>query len=268
MQAAYDFKDECDNIAAILEDKTDSDFEISTLFKAWTINDILGHLHLWNIAADDALNNPEKFQVYIKDAMGGLAQGGTHQQLQDKYLNGLSGRDLFDAWQDYYPAMSERFAMANPEARVKWAGPDMSVRSCIIARQMEHWSHAQAIFDVLGLDRQNGDRLKNVVHIGITTYSWSFRIRGLEPILPKPYIRLTAPSGVIWEWNNPQNDNKVEGRAESFAQVVTQCRNIADTSLVTTGEAAKKWMQIAQCFAGGAETPPPEGYRRKASLGS
>ena len=133
---------------------------------------------------------------------------------------------------------------------------------------MEHWSHAQAIFDVLGLDRQNGDRLKNVVHIGVTTYSWSFRVRGLEPILPKPYIRLTAPSGVIWEWNNPQDDNKVEGRAEGFAQVVTQCRNIADTSLVTTGEAAKKWMQIAQCFAGGAETPPPKGYRRKASLGS
>jgi len=51
----------------------------------------------------------------------------------------------------------------------------MSVRSCIIARQMETWAHAQAIFDVLGQTRTDADRLKNVAHIGVTTYSWSFK---------------------------------------------------------------------------------------------
>ena len=264
MQAAYDFKDECDNIAGILSGKADTDFEAVTLFKEWTINDILGHLHLWNIAADDALNNPEKFQVFVTDAMGGMMKGGTHQQLQEKHLNGLFGQALFNAWQDYYPAMSERFASADPDKRVKWAGPDMSVRSCIIARQMEHWAHAQAIFDAFGLERVNGERLRNVAHIGVTTYSWSFKVRGMEPIKPKPYVRLTAPSGAIWEWNEPQDDNKVDGSAEEFAQVVTQCRNIEDTSLTLVGDAATTWMSIAQCFAGGPETPPAKGVRHKA----
>lgn len=264
MQAAQDFEAECDSIAAILGTRADEEFETVTLFKDWTINDIMGHLHLWNIAADDCLNHPDKFQEFIKDAMGGLFKGGTHQELQAKYLEGLSGTELYKAWRDFYPPMAERFAAADPEARVKWAGPDMSVESCIIARQMEHWAHAQAIFDVFGLERQNTDRVKNVAHIGVTTYSWSFKVNNLEPMLPKPYVHLTSPGGMIWDWNEPQEDNAVIGDAVEFAQVVTQCRNIEDTRLVTKGEAATKWMEIAQCFAGGPETPPAKGVRHKA----
>lgn len=81
--------------------------------------------------------------------------------------------------------------------------------------------------------------------------------------MPKPYVKLTAPDGGIWEWNEWQDENAVIGSATEFSQVVTQCRNIGDTSIVTIGETAKKWMSIAQCFAGGAETPPAMGVRRK-----
>lgn len=263
-QEAHDFKAECDSIAALLDSKSEADFDKETLFKGWTVNDIVGHLHLWNIAADQTLNDPEKFQQFITVTMTALMSGKTHAQTQDEHFGDLRGKALFEAWRDYYPAMTERFAAASPGARVKWAGPDMSVKSCIIARQMEHWAHAQAIFDVFGEDRDNGERLKNVAHIGVTTYSWSFKVKGLAPILPKPYVRLAAPSGDIWEWNTPQEDNKVEGSAVEFSQVVTQCRNIGDTDIVTTGEAATKWMEIAQCFAGGPETPPEAGTRKKA----
>ena len=261
---ALDFKDECDSIAALLDGHDDHVFAKETLFKSWTVHDIIGHLHLWNIAADETLSAPERFQEFITMAMTGLMKGGSHQDLQDQYFGDKTPRQVYEEWKDYYPAMAERFHAADPEVRVKWAGPDMSVKSCIIARQMEHWAHAQAIFDVLGETRVNGDRLKNVAHIGVTTYSWSFKVNGREPIKPKPYVRLAAPSGAIWEWNDPQEDNKVEGSAAEFSQVVTQCRNIEDTSLKMTGVAANEWMAIAQCFAGGKETPPAKGVRKKA----
>jgi len=264
MKEAHDFKDECDSIAAILEDKSEAELGQTTQFKNWTVNDIIGHLHLWNIAADQTLNAPDDFAHFIGTMMEGLMAGKSHIQSQNEYFDGLSGVKLFGAWKAYYPSMAERFAAAQPEARVKWAGPDMSVKSCIIARQMEHWAHAQAIFDLFGLERQNEARLKNVAHIGVTTYSWSFKVKGMTPILPKPYVRLNAPDGEIWEWNEPQNDNKVEGSATEFAQVVTQCRNVADTNLTMTGDAAATWMEIAQCFAGGPETPPAKGTRFKA----
>ena len=263
MKEANDFKAECDSIAAILDGKSEADFQTETLFKRWTVNDIVGHLHLWNIAADLTLTQPDEFTTFATKAMGGIMKGQTHPELQAEFFDGQTGLDIYKAWKEYYPAMAERFAAADPDTRVKWAGPDMSVKSCIIARQMEHWAHAQALFDIFGIDRINEDRLQNVAHIGVTTYSWSFKVRQIEPPKPKPYVRLTAPSGAIWEWNDPQDDNKIEGSATEFAQVVTQCRNIHDTKLKMTGKTAKQWMDIAQCFAGGAETPPAAGTRHK-----
>ena len=55
-----------------------------------------------------------------------------------------------------------KFAAADPKARVKWAGPDMSIRSSITARQMETWAHAQEVFDILGLERVESDRIRNI----------------------------------------------------------------------------------------------------------
>ncbi len=269
MREAHDFQRECDSIVAILEDQQDAVFDIPTLFKNWTIKDIIGHLHIWNIAADQTLHMPQQFQNFIGAAMKALGSGQSHQQMQGEYFKGKSGRQLFEEWRAYYPNMAMGFAAADPDQRVQWAGPDMSTRSCIIARQMEHWAHAQAIFDVLGLEREDTDRLKNVAHIGVTTYSWSYRVNAKVPILPKPYVRLQAPSGKIWEWNEPQLQNRIEGAATQFCQVVTQCRNIGDTDLAVAGEAAKTWMDIAQCFAGGPQTPPAKGqrYREKGNTG-
>lgn len=261
---AQDFRDECDAIFALVSPLTDEQLAMQTLFKGWSINDIIAHLHLWNVAADLTLTDPDGFSALVRFAMGRLGQGDGHVAMQNAYLDGLSGRELIATWRDYYGPMAARFAAATPEARVAWVGPDMSVRSCIIARQMEHWAHAQAIFDVLGESRIDGARLRNVAHIGVTTYSWSFKVNGVEPPRPKPYVCLSAPDGEVWEWNEPQDDNHVTGSATEFCQVVTQCRNIADTALQTHGEAAEQWMAIAQCFAGGAESPPAKGARYKA----
>lgn len=83
-------------------------------------------------------------------------------------------------------------------------------------------------------------------------------LRGEAAPQPAPHVRLTGPSGAIWEWNQPQPDNAVLGLAVDFARVVTQVRNVADTALVTTGDAARRWMAVAQCFAGLAVAPPAE----------
>ncbi|RZV37415.1 MAG: hypothetical protein EX271_11600 [Acidimicrobiales bacterium] len=78
MQEAWDFKDESDAIAAVLDGKTETDFETVTLFKNWTIKDIIGHLHLWNIAADLTLNKPEEFMEFVTEKMSLLMQGKSH----------------------------------------------------------------------------------------------------------------------------------------------------------------------------------------------
>lgn len=94
----------------------------------------------------------------------------------------------------------------------------------------------------------------------MNTFGWSHKVQGLDVPEQMPVLRLTAPSGDLWEFGE-DTGNVIEGAATEFAQVVTQTRNIADTALKVTGSVATRWMATAQCFAGPPETPPAQGAR-------
>jgi len=261
MQQALDFREECDVLATLLEPLGDDDWGRATKFKAWSVDDVIAHLHFFNVAADWALTKPAAFDELLAELFEAMNGNEGHLAFSHRWLEGTKGRALFELWRGYYPEMAERFAAADPDARVKWAGPDMSVRMSITARQMETWAHGQALFDLLRKPRAESDRLKNIAVIGVKTYGWTFANRKMEPPGPPPHIRLTAPSGGVWEFNDPSSDNLVVGDAIDFCQVVAQTRNVTDTGLALTGEPAKAWMEIAQCFAGPPEDPPPRGER-------
>jgi uncharacterized protein (TIGR03084 family) len=265
MQQAEDFRADSRALAAILEDLPEAGFHQPTQFKAWTIDHVLGHLHLFNAAAEASLRGDEAFAVFIAPVLRDMQAGKPILQCQFPWLDGLSGRALFEAWRQGAEDCADAFASSDPKARLKWGGPDMSALSSVTARQMETWAHGQEVFDLLGLERQEQDRIRNIAHLGVATYGWSFRNRGLEAPEPAPFVQLTGPSGAVWEWNDAQQDNYVLGAAVEFAQVVAQVRNIEDTGLRVAGPASESWMRIAQCFAGPPETPPGKGVRFKTT---
>ena len=263
LQQAYDFRDECNAVYSILENLKEQDYEMPTQFKGWTFNNVIGHLHVWNYAADISLKDGDEWKNFANSAMQALGSGSSMNEFEQTITKGIKGSELLSMWKEYYTDMTERFAVADPKKRVKWMGPDMSVRSSISARHMETWAHAQELYDSLGLDRINEDRIKNIVIIGNNTFKWCFTVH--KKTLPsiKPYLKLISPSGAIWEYNEPSEEHKIEGLAEEFCQVVTQVRNIKDVNLKLTGSIADEWMSVAQCFAGGAEQPPLPGTRKK-----
>jgi uncharacterized protein (TIGR03084 family) len=273
MQQAQDFLDESLTLRGLLGPLRDTPLTHPTLFKSWTVADILGHLHMFNRAATLTATDTPAFNDFLAWFTAGLKAGRTMLDLQDEWLDSLSGRALVEAWRAGAEETARVYAGLDPKARLKWAGPDMSARSCITARQMETWAHGQAVFDLLGVEREEADRIRNIAHLGVSTYGWTFANRGEDPPGPPPHVRLTAPSGAVWEWNAPpegggeggEPDSRVEGTAVDFCRVVTQTRNVADTALRATGEAAERWMAIAQCFAGPPEDPPAPGARHKAA---
>jgi uncharacterized protein (TIGR03084 family) len=261
IEQANDFREEADALARLLEPLSAADWERKTQFKAWRLNDVIAHLHFADYAADLALRDGAAFRAFTKE-IGKLSErSGNLMAATHQWLGGKRDRVLLEHWRSFYRAMADRFAAADPKARVPWFGPDMSVRSSITARLMETWAHGQAVYDLLGQPRADTDRIKNVVVIGINTFGWTFTNRGL-PVPPKmPFVRLTGPSRAVWEWGDSDTTNMIEGRAVEFCQVVTQTRNIADTQLHVVGETARSWMAIAQCFAGPPENPPAPGTR-------
>lgn len=256
LQQAIDFRAESQSLYDLLEPQPEAVYQKVTQFKNWTIDDVLGHLHTWNVAADLSLTDEDAFADFLAE----VSQQGM-RAFEAARLDGLQGRARLDHWREFYLQMTQRFADADPRRRLQWAGPDMSVRSSITARLMETWAHGQEVYDTLGVVRVNAERIQNIAVLGINTFGWTYQCRDLPPPENKPHVRLRAPSGAIWTWHEPAEDNLIEGLAEEFCQVVTQVRNIADTTLKVTGEVATQWMSMAQCFAGPPATPPPPGTR-------
>ena len=117
---------------------------------------------------------------------------------------------------------------------------------------------------MLSADREEHDRIRNIVVLGINTFGWTLKVRGEKSPEPMPFVSLVSPSGEVWIYGESQQRNFTQGDAVEFAQVVTQTRNIADTSLTVVGHSASDWMSNAQCFAGGSNLTPEKGFRFKA----
>jgi uncharacterized protein (TIGR03084 family) len=260
---AVEFREECDALYAVLKDVPDADWDRPTQFKSWTFNDVIGHLHIFDYAARLTLGGPAVVKAFFAQIAAGCAAGDSLVSYTRRWLDGAQGVSLLTKWQALYRELAQVYSDLDPTRRVAWGGPDMSVRSCISARQMETWAHGQAIFDALGATRAEGDRLRNIAVMGVNTFGWTFVNRKLEVPAVKPYVRLDSPAGAVWEWNSAAQEDRVAGSAVDFCAVVTQTRNIADTRLRVDGQVARQWMSIAQCFAGPPENPPAPGTRYK-----
>ena len=258
---AADFRAEADDLHALLVALPDAGWDRATLFKQWTVNDIVQHLHDGDLMAAASAEGPRHFARFRTERQALLDSGLTRVQAARQHLGDLTGAGLLEQWHAQARELADKLSAMPTDTRLKWAGPDMGVRMFTTARQMETWAHGQAIYDLLGVTRAPADRLRNISEIGVRTYGWTFANRGQPVPGPAPYVRLTAPSGGIWQWNDQTRDNAVEGDALEFCQVVTQVRNVADTALKMSGEPARIWMALAQCFAGPPEDPPAPGAR-------
>jgi uncharacterized protein (TIGR03084 family) len=257
-----DLREEGDELHALLATLDESDWERPTPFKSWTVREVVEHLHFSDRLAVQSLKSAEEFQKSAADMARAVREEGLDMRaLARRAVGPRKPSELLQLWRDYFVEMCDLLEAADPKARLKWFGPDMGVRMFATARQMETWAHGQDVYDLLRVPRENTDRIKNIAVIGVKTFGWTFVNHGLEVPPDIPYVRLTSPSGEIWEWNEANDDNRVEGLATEFCHVVTQGRNVADTQLEVVGETAKRWMAIAQCFAGGPEDPPPPGQR-------
>jgi uncharacterized protein (TIGR03084 family) len=258
MQQVRDFLDECDALDAVLGNLNNSDFKTPTQFKNWTVNDVLVHLHFWNLSADLGVFKPDALRAQLEAIKVAMTVGSLRDMENTQIPE--RGQKLREIWRANYQQMAQRWSSVDPKLRVEWAGPTMSARSSMTARQMETWAHGHEIFDFMGKQRIETDRIRNIVILGVNTFGWSHTVNGFPVPETVPLITLRAPSGDRWVFGE-DTINTVQGSAVGFAQVVTQTRAFGDTDLIAAGPIAKRWMETAQCFAGPRENPPSAGSR-------
>lgn len=261
LQESLDLVAEADELQAFLRTVDDEDWRRETPFLGWTPWDVVAHLHFFDRVSLLALTDPAGFAAERKRLIEAMIGGRKTADVAREQLGHLGNAALLETWHTTCREMARLLGDSDPERRLPWFGPDMGVRMFTTARYMETWAHGQDVYDLLRVPRTHTDRIKNVAVLGVRTFGWTFVNRKLPVPGPAPYVRLVAPSGAIWEWNEPNQESRVAGSALEFCQVVTQGRNVADTTLEVVGDTARRWMAIAQCFAGGPADPPGPGER-------
>ena len=259
-----DLRAEGDELFTVLDNMDTGYWTQQSTFKNWTVWDVVAHLHFSDHMALTSLSSADAFKALMKDLIAKRSGRNYTNEWLVRDGQAMTGPDLLINWRTMFLQLCDALEQADPSERFVWAGPGMKARMFATARQMETWAHGWEIYDLMNMPRQHTDRIKNIATIGVRTYAWTFTNRKIEVPTDAPFVKLQAPSGAIWEFNDPASPHKVEGDAVEFCQVVTQVRNVADTQLQLSGDNAIAWMEIAQCFAGPPEEPPVPGSRSSA----
>jgi uncharacterized protein (TIGR03084 family) len=250
-----DLNDEYQALDAIVAGLDGAGWETKTSFFEWTVKDEIAHIAFFDGTAKLSATEPEAFKEHVKALFSGQAEA--MEQLN--VLKKMAYPDLLQYWREERTALVNALSLLGQKDRLPWYGPPMSAVSFATARLMETWAHGQDVVDAVGVSRPATDRLYHIAYLGNITFGWSFANRQME-VPPVPVrVELTSPSGELWTWGPENAKDIIRGSALGFCLVVTQRRHYADTDLVITGDAAEKWMSMAQCFAGPPEMGPGPG---------
>jgi len=256
-----DLKLEYDALDAIVSGLKESEWNKITPFYGWTIQDEISHIAYFDEAAKLSATSEELFKKHMAKMLEGITDYDDVHKKVNAVGGSMSVPDLLSWWRKERALLIEAYQKRDPKDRLPWYGPTMSAKSSATARLMETWAHGQDVVDALKIKRPATERLKHIAHIGVTTFGWSFKNRGMEVPEKKVRVELTGPSGDLWTWGPEDAKDIIRGPAEDFCLVVTQRRNPTDTNILARGDVAEKWMKMAQAFAGPPENGPAPGER-------
>ena len=258
-----DLEDEYDDLRRLVEPLSAdaAEWDMATPAVGWVVRDQISHLAFFDDAARTAMVEPELFSEAAERAM---ASEGDPMEEHLARGRSMDGNELLSWWDHAHTGLAGALMAADPSARVPWYGPPMGLMSFASARPMETWAHGQDVADALDRHREPTDRLRHVAHLGVRARPFSYLVHGQAEPLGRIDVSLIAPSGARWAWQigtageEDAPSASIEGPALDFCLVVTQRRNVVDTTLAVAGAHATEWMALAQAFAGppGPGRPP------------
>jgi len=165
-------------------------------------------------------------------------------------------------WRVERAAAADALAAVPPGELVMWLVNPLPPAVLAAAGMMELVGHGQDIADALGERREPSDRWWHVAAFGARTRDFGYLARGLTPPGEEFRFELTGPSGDLWAFGPEDAAQRVTGPGADFCMLVTRRRHRDDLALVAQGDAADRWLDIAQAYRGPAGAGPIPRARR------
>ncbi|OLF06669.1 TIGR03084 family protein [Actinophytocola xinjiangensis] len=246
-----DLRDECAALDVVLAGLPAREWSRPTPARGWDVRDQVWHLGWFDGEAARACAEPE---VYAEENARALRDVPAYAQDVVRRGREREPAEVLAHWREWSLRFRQAALAAGP-GRIAWHDTTMSVLSMVSARVMETWAHGQDVRDTFGLPAQETDRLRHVARLGVRALPYAFRAHGQAPPDAPVRVELDLPSGAVVTFGPDGAEDRVTGRALDFCLVVTQRRHVDDAGLTVTGPVARRWLPIAQAFAG----PPGSG---------
>ena len=247
-----DLQAESDALDALVARLPAERWTLATPAAGWTIAHQVGHLLWTDRVALMSITDEAAFGELVAAASATI---DTFVDDAADELAALSPTQLLADWRSTRHALHAALRTVPEGRKLLWFGPPMSAPSMATARLMETWAHGLDVADALGVQVPPSARLKSIAHLGVRTRDFAFTVHGLTPPAEPFRVDLTAPDGGVWSWGPEDAPQRVSGSALDFCQLVTQRRPRAELDVTADGPEARKWLEIAQAFAG----PPGSG---------
>lgn len=247
-----DLAAESDELDALVAPLPETRWREPTPAKGWTVAHQIGHLLWTDRASLTSVTDEAAFGGLLEAA---LAEGAGFVDAAAEIQARRSAAELLDDWRATRRQLHAALLAVPSDRKLIWFGPPMSPASMATARLMETWAHGLDVADALGVQRRPTPRLRSIAHLGVRTRDYAFAVNEMTPPAEPFRVELRAPDGSTWAWGPEDAVQRVTGSAEDFCYLVTQRRPASSLDIVAAGDDAKRWLTIAQAYAG----PPGPG---------
>lgn len=247
----------------LVEAAGEAGWRADTPAEGWDVATQVAHLHWTDRASLAAIADNEEFAALVEGAMAdpeGFVDVGARE------LARLPRAELMARWRTGRDELAARLDSLDPGTQIAWFGPPMRPKSMAVARIMETFAHGYDVADGLAAASPGAltavraagflgtpaevDALAFVARIGHRTRNFSYQMNGEEPPAEEFGLVLAAPGGGTVSFGPEDAEQIVTGSLRDFCLRVTQRIALRDTDLVATGSDARRWLDIAQSFAG------------------
>jgi uncharacterized protein (TIGR03084 family) len=251
-----DLADEQASLDCLVAGTDDVGWNLPSAAEGWSIRDSISHLAQFEEEGLTAVTDPAAFaelnaRAAELEAIDPTAYVATGVERGRR----MAPIEVLEWWRESRSQLVEALRALDPKERLPWFAAPMSAISFATARLMETWAHGFDVADGLGRHLPATDRLRHVALIGCLTRSHSYGVNHLSQPQNPVRVELVLPTGTPWLWGPEEASDRIRGPVESFCLIVTRRRHIDAVDLEIHGAEARKWMEIAQAYAG----PPGSG---------
>ncbi len=239
-----DLRAEQETLAELLLKLTDSQWDLPSPAQGWTLRDCVSHIaHIDEVAVQILQGDLSPLEEAKRVLMGfneiGVSRGRS-----------MSVQQILYWWERARREMLERLSECDPKSRIPWFAMPMSPKAFATARLMETWAHGLDIFETVGEAPRDTDRLRHVALLACLARPWAYQINGLQPPSTALRVELILPSGKLWSYGPEDAPEVIRGSASEFCRVAVRRLHYKDTKLKAQGQEAKRFLEIAQTYAG------------------